>query len=68
MLFFLLSLPGLLDTQVQKVARVRAPKGALPNDNYCIEDKMWVSTCTPLIAVDDSWLRVALFTQRLSND
>lgn len=31
---------GLLDTEVQKVARVRAPKGALPNDNYCIEDKM----------------------------
>ncbi|KAI1903209.1 hypothetical protein AGOR_G00024870 [Albula goreensis] len=33
---------GLLDTQVQKVARVRAPKGALPNDNYCIEDKMTI--------------------------
>lgn len=31
---------GLLDTQMQKVARVRATKGALPNDNYCIEDKM----------------------------
>ncbi|XP_044046693.1 U4/U6.U5 tri-snRNP-associated protein 1 [Siniperca chuatsi] len=31
---------GLLDTQMQKIARVRAPKGALPNDNYCIEDKM----------------------------
>lgn len=31
---------GLLDTEMQKVARVRAPKGALPNDNYCIEDKM----------------------------
>ncbi|TRY54150.1 hypothetical protein DNTS_034832 [Danionella cerebrum] len=31
---------GLLDTQVQKVARVKAPKAALPNDNYCIEDKM----------------------------
>ncbi|XP_028272073.1 U4/U6.U5 tri-snRNP-associated protein 1 [Parambassis ranga] len=31
---------GLLDTQVQKVARVKATKGALPNDNYCIEDKM----------------------------
>ncbi|XP_026216179.1 U4/U6.U5 tri-snRNP-associated protein 1 [Anabas testudineus] len=31
---------GLLDTQMQKVARVKAPKGALPNDNYCIEDKM----------------------------
>ncbi|XP_041840167.1 U4/U6.U5 tri-snRNP-associated protein 1 [Melanotaenia boesemani] len=31
---------GLLDTQMQKVARVKAPKGSLPNDNYCIEDKM----------------------------
>uniref|UniRef100_A0A673IF04 U4/U6.U5 tri-snRNP-associated protein 1-like n=1 Tax=Sinocyclocheilus rhinocerous TaxID=307959 RepID=A0A673IF04_9TELE len=31
---------GLLDTQMLKVARVKAPKGALPNDNYCIEDKM----------------------------
>lgn len=31
---------GLLDTQMQKVARVKTPKGALPNDNYCIEDKM----------------------------
>lgn len=31
---------GLLDTQMQKVARVKAPKGALPNVNYCIEDKM----------------------------
>ncbi|KAM6940646.1 U4/U6.U5 tri-snRNP-associated protein 1 [Xenentodon cancila] len=31
---------GLLDTQMQKVARVKAPKAALPNDNYCIEDKM----------------------------
>ncbi|XP_060792302.1 U4/U6.U5 tri-snRNP-associated protein 1 isoform X2 [Neoarius graeffei] len=39
---------GLLDTQVQKVARVRAPKGALPNDNYCIEDKM---------AIDDKYSR-----------
>ncbi|XP_030637814.1 U4/U6.U5 tri-snRNP-associated protein 1 [Chanos chanos] len=33
---------GLLDTQVQKVARVRAPKGTLHNDNYCIEDKMTI--------------------------
>ncbi|XP_028839477.1 U4/U6.U5 tri-snRNP-associated protein 1 [Denticeps clupeoides] len=33
---------GLLDTQVQKVARVKAPKGALPNENYCIEDKMTI--------------------------
>uniref|UniRef100_W5M1A6 Spliceosome associated factor 1, recruiter of U4/U6.U5 tri-snRNP n=1 Tax=Lepisosteus oculatus TaxID=7918 RepID=W5M1A6_LEPOC len=33
---------GLLDTQVQKVARVRAPKGALPNAVYCIEDKMTI--------------------------
>lgn len=31
---------GLLDTQMQKVARVKAPKAALPNENYCIEDKM----------------------------
>ncbi|AWP05339.1 putative U4/U6.U5 tri-snRNP-associated protein 1 [Scophthalmus maximus] len=31
---------GLLDTQMQKVSRVKATKGALPNDNYCIEDKM----------------------------
>lgn len=31
---------GLLDTQMQKVARVKATKGSLPNDNYCIEDKM----------------------------
>lgn len=31
---------GLLDTQMQKVARVKASKGGLPNDNYCIEDKM----------------------------
>uniref|UniRef100_A0A8C2Q442 Spliceosome associated factor 1, recruiter of U4/U6.U5 tri-snRNP n=1 Tax=Cyprinus carpio TaxID=7962 RepID=A0A8C2Q442_CYPCA len=31
---------GLLDTQMLKVARVKAPKGALPNDNYAIEDKM----------------------------
>ncbi|KAI4887873.1 hypothetical protein NFI96_015082 [Prochilodus magdalenae] len=45
---FSLSFTGLLDTQVQKVARVRAPKGALPNDNYCIEDKM---------AIDDKYSR-----------
>lgn len=31
---------GLLETQMQKVARVKAPKGALPNGDYCIEDKM----------------------------
>nr|XP_055036227.1 U4/U6.U5 tri-snRNP-associated protein 1 [Misgurnus anguillicaudatus] len=31
---------GLLDTQMQKMARVKGPKAALPNDNYCIEDKM----------------------------
>ncbi|XP_051956354.1 U4/U6.U5 tri-snRNP-associated protein 1 [Xyrauchen texanus] len=31
---------GLLDTQMQKMARVKAPKAVLPNDNYCIEDKM----------------------------
>lgn len=35
-----LTLSGLLDTQMQKVARVKAPKAALPEDNYCIEDKM----------------------------
>ncbi|XP_062867763.1 U4/U6.U5 tri-snRNP-associated protein 1 [Trichomycterus rosablanca] len=39
---------GLLETQMQKVARVRASKGALPNDNYCIEDKM---------AIDDKYSR-----------
>ncbi|XP_056302529.1 U4/U6.U5 tri-snRNP-associated protein 1 [Danio aesculapii] len=33
---------GLLDTQMQKVARVKTPKAALPNDNYCIEDKMHI--------------------------
>ncbi|KAK6466403.1 U4/U6.U5 tri-snRNP-associated protein 1 [Huso huso] len=33
---------GLLDTQMQKIARVRAPKAALPNDLYCIEDKMTI--------------------------
>ncbi|KAJ7996761.1 hypothetical protein DPEC_G00240370 [Dallia pectoralis] len=33
---------GLLDTQMQKIARVRAPTGALPNDNYSIEDKMTI--------------------------
>uniref|UniRef100_A0A8C9WNL8 Spliceosome associated factor 1, recruiter of U4/U6.U5 tri-snRNP n=1 Tax=Scleropages formosus TaxID=113540 RepID=A0A8C9WNL8_SCLFO len=33
---------GLLDTQMQKVARVRAPKGTLHNENYCIEDKMTI--------------------------
>lgn len=31
---------GLLDTEMQKMSRVRATKGALPNDNYCIEDKV----------------------------
>nr|XP_020476424.1 U4/U6.U5 tri-snRNP-associated protein 1 [Monopterus albus]XP_020476425.1 U4/U6.U5 tri-snRNP-associated protein 1 [Monopterus albus]XP_020476426.1 U4/U6.U5 tri-snRNP-associated protein 1 [Monopterus albus] len=31
---------GLLDTQMQKVARVKAPKAVLPSGNYCIEDKM----------------------------
>ncbi|XP_072318632.1 U4/U6.U5 tri-snRNP-associated protein 1 [Eucyclogobius newberryi] len=31
---------GLLDTQMQKVARVKPTKPALPNENYCIEDKM----------------------------
>lgn len=34
---------GLLDTQMQKIARVRAPKGTgLPNDNYSIEDKQTI--------------------------
>ncbi|KAJ3615028.1 hypothetical protein NHX12_018596 [Muraenolepis orangiensis] len=33
---------GLLDTQMQKIARVKTAKGALPNDNYCIEDKMTI--------------------------
>uniref|UniRef100_A0A674A9N8 Spliceosome associated factor 1, recruiter of U4/U6.U5 tri-snRNP n=1 Tax=Salmo trutta TaxID=8032 RepID=A0A674A9N8_SALTR len=33
---------GLLDTQMQKISRVRAPTGALPNDNYSIEDKMTI--------------------------
>lgn len=31
---------GLLDTQMQKVARVKNVKPTLPNENYCIEDKM----------------------------
>ncbi|XP_048022172.1 U4/U6.U5 tri-snRNP-associated protein 1 [Megalobrama amblycephala] len=31
---------GLLDTQMLKVARVKATKPVLANDNYCIEDKM----------------------------
>lgn len=31
---------GLLDTEMQKVARVKATKPTLPNENYCIEDKM----------------------------
>ncbi|KAK6316874.1 hypothetical protein J4Q44_G00122740 [Coregonus suidteri] len=33
---------GLLDTQMQKISCVRAPTGALPNDNYSIEDKMTI--------------------------
>lgn len=37
------SVAGLLDTQMQKVARVKAPKVVIHDDNYCIEDKMWVS-------------------------
>ncbi|XP_057216875.1 U4/U6.U5 tri-snRNP-associated protein 1 [Triplophysa rosa] len=31
---------GLLDTQMQKMARVKALKPAPTDDNYCIEDKM----------------------------
>lgn len=34
------SVAGLLDTQMQKVARVKAPKVVIHDDNYCIEDKM----------------------------
>ena len=34
---------GLLDTQMQKISRVKSGKpGPLPNDNYCIEDKMTI--------------------------
>lgn len=33
---------GLLDTQMQKVARVKAPKVVIHDDNYCIEDKMLI--------------------------
>lgn len=33
---------GLLDTQMQKVARVKAPKVVIHDDNYCIEDKMMI--------------------------
>ncbi|KAG5285087.1 hypothetical protein AALO_G00033940 [Alosa alosa] len=33
---------GLLDTQMQKVARVKAPKVVVHDDNYCIEDKMMI--------------------------
>ncbi|XP_031428112.1 U4/U6.U5 tri-snRNP-associated protein 1 [Clupea harengus] len=34
---------GLLDTQMQKVARVKAPqKVIIHDDNYCIEDKMMI--------------------------
>jgi hypothetical protein len=32
--------PGLLETTVQKVARVKAPNKSLPSAVYCIEDKM----------------------------
>lgn len=34
--------PGLLETTVQKVPRVKAPNKSLPSAVYCIEDKMWV--------------------------
>ncbi|XP_043929722.1 U4/U6.U5 tri-snRNP-associated protein 1 [Protopterus annectens] len=39
---------GLLDTKVQKVARVKAPNKSLPSTVYCIEDKM---------AIDDKYSR-----------
>ncbi|XP_069063948.1 U4/U6.U5 tri-snRNP-associated protein 1 [Pleurodeles waltl] len=39
---------GLLETQVQKVARVKAPNKSLPSALYCIEDKM---------AIDDKYSR-----------
>lgn len=39
---------GLLDTQMQKIARVKTAKGVLPNDNYSIEDK---------ITIDDKYSR-----------
>nr|XP_042138403.1 U4/U6.U5 tri-snRNP-associated protein 1 [Peromyscus maniculatus bairdii] len=39
---------GLLETTVQKVARVKAPNKSLPSAVYCIEDKM---------AVDDKYSR-----------
>lgn len=41
-MYIYLTLSGLLDTQMLKVARVKNPKPVLANDNYCIEDKMWV--------------------------
>uniref|UniRef100_A0A8C9KD67 Spliceosome associated factor 1, recruiter of U4/U6.U5 tri-snRNP n=1 Tax=Panthera tigris altaica TaxID=74533 RepID=A0A8C9KD67_PANTA len=40
--------PGLLETTVQKVARVKAPNKSLPSAVYCIEDKM---------AIDDKYSR-----------
>ncbi|OWK17255.1 SART1, partial [Cervus elaphus hippelaphus] len=39
---------GLLETTVQKVARVKAPNKSLPSAVYCIEDKM---------AIDDKYSR-----------
>ncbi|KAM4018165.1 U4/U6.U5 tri-snRNP-associated protein 1 [Anomaloglossus baeobatrachus] len=39
---------GLLETTVQKIARVKAPNKLLPSANYCIEDKM---------AIDDKYSR-----------
>ncbi|XP_077143607.1 U4/U6.U5 tri-snRNP-associated protein 1 isoform X1 [Ranitomeya variabilis] len=39
---------GLLETTVQKIARVKAPNKVLPTANYCIEDKM---------AIDDKYSR-----------
>ncbi|XP_014817729.1 PREDICTED: U4/U6.U5 tri-snRNP-associated protein 1-like, partial [Calidris pugnax] len=40
--------PGLLETTVQKVPRVKAPNKSLPSAVYCIEDKM---------AIDDKYSR-----------
>ncbi|XP_069500904.1 U4/U6.U5 tri-snRNP-associated protein 1 [Ambystoma mexicanum] len=39
---------GLLETQMQKIARVKAPNKSLPSALYCIEDKM---------AIDDKYSR-----------
>lgn len=41
------STPGLLETTVQKVARVKAPNKSLPSAVYCIEDKMSARGAAP---------------------